>query len=921
MRALTVLMALTFAACASATKTTNAAPAAPAAGGKTATVTPAADARAGGGAATPAKRPAEAKAAAGPATGAPAERPARADGAAPQEPPAGPPGTGDRPDRPAAAPPEPKPYDKVITKEAVTDDGLFKVHKIKEKYYYEIPAGLLGKDLLWVSQIAKTTLGVGYGGQAMGNRVVRFERRDNRVLLRSVTYDVVADPKQPIARAVDAANMSPIVMAFNVEAFGKDEAPVIEVTRLFTTEIPELSARSRLRARGFDTSRSFVDRIVSFPENIEVEATHTYTIPAEAPAATPTPPPAPSPFGGQGMRGNSGTVVLHFSMVKLPEQPMQPRLFDERVGYFSVSQQDFGRPEHKVAERRFITRWRLEKKDPQAALSEPVKPIVYYVDPATPAWLVPWVKSGIEKWQPAFEEAGFKNAIVAREAPTRDEDPDWSPEDARYSVVRWLPSTIENAVGPHVHDPRTGEILESDIQMYHNIMNLQRAWYFTQVGPLDPRAKKLPLPDDLMGELVEYVVTHEVGHTLGFQHNMKASSTYLLEKVRDKEWVRTMGHVPTLMDYSRFNYVAQPEDGIPPKDLIPRVGPYDKWATMWGYKPIPGATSPDDEKKTLDEWARAQDRTPWLRFSTDGSGGSDPGELTEAVGDADAVKATALGFKNLTRVADMLLPAATVDGDPWDDLSELYGRLVGQWATEANHVAQIVGGFDTRQVHGGQAGMRFTPIARGRQAEAVRFLSERFFSTPSFLLKPEILRRIEPQGAVDRIRVAQQRVLTSLLGTSRIGRLVEQEALDGAAAYKPTEMLADVRRGLWSELEAPRVTVDAYRRAIQRSYLQLFDERLNGRQAARDDVRAFFRGELATLGGQLAAAQAKAGDTATRMHLMDAKREVERILDPKLAMQEASPVTGFPGRPSLDEDLEAWQREMNASCWPDIVIR
>ena len=913
MRVLPLLLVASFAACASAAgtaKTEPVAPAPPVVSGAKPT------------AAMPARPPARPTGAPGtsPRAGGPAsERTPAAEPQPPQEPqgerPAGGAETPSGRPQPAA---EPKPYDKVITKDAVTDEGLFKVHRIKEKYYYEIPVAMLGKDMLWVSQIAKTSLGVGYGGQALGNRVVRFERRDNRVLLRGVLYDIVADPKLPISRAVEAANTSPILMAFNVEAFAKDESPVIEVTRLFTTEVAELSARTRLRARGFDASRSFLDRIVSFPGNIEVEATHTYTIPAETPGATPQPPP--SPFGGQTMRGNSGTVVLHYSMVKLPDQPMQPRVLDERVGYFSVGQQDFSRGEHRVPERRYITRWRLDKKDPQLALSEPVKPIAYYVDPSTPAWLVPYVKQGIEKWQPAFEEAGFKNAIVAKDAPSKEQDPDWSAEDARYSVVRWLPSTIENASGPHVHDPRTGEILESDIQMYHNIMNLQRAWYFTQAGPLDPRAKKLPLPDDLMGELVEFVVAHEVGHTLGFQHNMKGSSTYPFEKLRDKEWLRTMGHTPSIMDYSRFNYVAQPEDNIPVKDLIPTIGPYDRWATMWGYKPIPGAMNPDAEKKTLDEWAREQEKTPWLRFSTDGSLGSDPGELTEAVGDGDAVKATTLGYKNLARVADMLLPATTADGDPWDDLSELYGRLVGQWATEGNHVTAIVGGFSSRQIHGGQAGVRFTAMPRARQVEAVRFLNDSVFATPTFLLKPEILRRIEPQGAIDRIGIAQRRVLTSLLGTTRINRLVEQEAIDGASAYKATDMLADVRKGVWRELGATSVSVDAYRRGLQRAYLQLFDERLNGRLAVGGDVRAFFRGELQSLGTQLTAAQAKTkpGDAATRMHLMDSQRQVQRILDPRFAPVEAAAAAGQPGRPGLDEELAEWERQLTSSCWPDI---
>ena len=817
------------------------------------------------------------------------------------------------PDRPAfpgreQSPPEIKPYDKVITKDAKSDAGVFVVHRVKEKIYYEIPAAELGKEFLWVNQIARTTLGVGYGGQALGNRVVRWERHQNRVLLRSVAYDVVADARLPIARAVQAANNNTIIMAFFVEALGKDDAPVIDVTRLFTTEVTELSARARLRARGFDPTRSFVERVISFPTNIEVEATHTFTSPPDVtPAAAP-----PNPFLGSGMGTGSASVLMHYSMVKLPERPMMPREFDERVGYFTVRQMDYGKDEHRAPRRAYITRWRLEKKDPQAAISEPVKPIVYYVDPATPAKWVPYVKRGIEKWQAAFEEAGFKKAILAAEAPTPEQDPDWSAEDARYSVIRWLPSTIENASGPHVHDPRTGEILESDIQFYHNVMNLARDWYFVQAGPLDPRARKLPLPDDLMGELIEYVVAHEVGHTLGFQHNMKASATYSAEKVRDREWVKKMGHTPTLMDYSRFNYVAQPEDRLDAKDLIPGIGPYDKWATMWGYKPIPGARSAEDEKKTLDEWARAQDDKPWLRFSTAGSRGSDPGENTEAVGDGDAISSTSLGLKNLARVSDMLLAATSQPGEPYDDLGELYGRMLGQWVLELNHVTQIVGGFNSQQKHAGQEGVRFTPVAREKQLAAVRFLNENAFATPAWALKPEVLRRIEPAGALDRVRVSQQRVLASLLSPARFARLVEQEAVDGAAAYRPVDFLADVRHGIWRELDnGGPVKVEAYRRNLQRAYLDLVNDRLNGRAAAVDDQRPLFRGELRALNADVARALGRTTDRATRLHLEDVRDQIAKALDPKFAAPAPTAPTLLPfGRPGTDED-----------CWPDYAIR
>ena len=715
----------------------------------------------------------------------------------------------------------PKPYPRVITKEAKTRSGMFKTHVVGDKLYFEIPGKELNKDMLLVGRFHASAPNPGdfdgYGGDQFTERTLRWERSGNRVILRGTSFDVKSDSTQTVSAAVNASNNPTVIAIFPIEAFGPDSAAVVDVTRLYTTGIPEFAS-----SRGsVDEKRSFIERAAAFPENVEVEATQTAT-----------PPAAPGASGPQAFQRGpvlAQSVVAHWSMVHLPDHPMTPRYFDERVGYFSTSQIDFGSDEQRSVQRQYITRYRLDKKDPAAAMSEPVKPIVYYVDPATPKKWIPFVKAGIEEWQPAFEAAGFRNAIVAKDAPTVAEDPDWSAEDVRHTVVRWLPSTVENSVGPHVHDPRTGEILNGSVRMFHNILNLQRDWYFTQVAPLDVRAQTLPFPDSLMGRLLQFVVAHEVGHTLGFQHNMKASSMYPADSIRSATWVAKMGHSPSIMDYARFNYVAQPEDRIALNDLIPRVGTYDRFATMWGYSPIPGANSPEAERTTLDQWARQQDTVPWFRFSTSGAKNSDSGDETEAVGDADAVKSTIAGLKNIKRIVPMLMPATTKPTEDNSDLTEMYGRLISQWSREMGHVANVVGGTTSQEKYGSQPGARFTPLSRERQREAVAFLNENVFKTPQFFLEPSILHRIEPDGAMARLRSAQNGVLNSLLNNARMTRLVEFGAISNVkgSSYTLANMLGDLRRGIWTEVTAPSVHIDAFRRNLQYAYLAQLASKIN----------------------------------------------------------------------------------------------
>lgn len=794
---------------------------------------------------------------------------------------------GERGGRDDAGAERPRAYDEVITAEARSVVGLFKAHRLEDDLYFEIPQRELGKEMLVISRTVAGGTG-GRGGFARGGRtlMVTWEREGDRILLREQSHEVTADSSSAIHRAVSAQLTGPIIAAFDVESWGPDSTAVIDVTDLFTTNVTEFAVVDNPQS-----DRSFIESVAAYPENVNVEATQTGTAQQSG---------GDDESDGRGGRGSgpAPTVTARqmWSFRKLPEQPMIPRLHDKRVGYGSITYIDYSGPEHRAEERRFIRRFRLEKSDPETEVSEPIQPIVFWIDPATPDWLAPWVKSGIEKWRPAFEEAGFRDAIHGRYAPPPEEDPNWSPYDARHSIVYWRPSTTQNATGGQEVDPRTGEILKAEVNMYHNVMNLLRNWYFIQVGPLDPRAQELPLPDSLMGRLVEYVVSHEVGHAIGFPHNMKASAMYPADSVRSASFLRRMGsHVATLMDYSRFNYVAQPEDDIPVDLLIPKIGPYDHFAVRWGHKPIPDAATPEDERATLDEWARMQDTIPWFRFTTQGAP-NDPASLTEAVGDADAVKSNTLGMRNLERVMSMLLDVAEKPGEDYALLEELYDNAVRQWGRYNGHVAALIGSAETQEKYG--TGARFQPVSKEKQREAIRFLESNAFEVPAMFLDPAILRRIEANGVVGRIRQAQSGVLNTLLSESRLNRLIEYEAIDGSngfsGAYTVAELLDDLQRAVWSELDRESVRIDVHRRNLQRAYLEAIERSLDPPTAAsaggrggepegqpryESDVRPLLRGHLVELDTAIVAATSKAADGMSRLHLRDLHMEIERLLD------------------------------------------
>ena len=784
-----------------------------------------------------------------------------------------------------------QPYDKVITKEAKSDPGLFIVHRVDDKLYFEIPRSECGQDLLWVVQIAKTQAGFGYGGTGVRNRVVRWELKDKDILLRDVKYTIRADVDDTVKNAVESTSMAPIIATLPVKAWGKDQSAVIDVTDLFLDDLSEFSAKSQLDSSGADRKRSFVDETKSFQDNIETKITMTYKLNSERPRGDGAPPPprrpdAPRRDPSQG----AVTVQLHHSMVRLPAAPMRPRRLDQRIGFFSVSFEDYGADDQEVKRAQYITRWRLEKKDPDQAVSEPKKPIVFHVGRGVPEKYRAWVKKGIEAWQPAFEAAGFKNAIVGKYAPTEQEDPDWDAEDARYSVINWLPSTIENAMGPHVHDPRTGEILEADIILYHNVIKLARDWYFVQASPNDPRAQMLPLPDDLMGELLAYVVAHEVGHSLGFPHNMKASSAYTVEELRDAAFTKKNGTEASIMDYGRFNYVAQPGDGA---RLIPIVGPYDFFAVEWGYREFKAA----EEKARLAEIARRQEKDVKLRFG-DPNASVDPSQQTEDLG-SDAIKATELGLKNIARVAAFLLDACCKPGENYDLLRNMYGELVDQRNRELMHVANLVGGVNENRLWFGQADQVYAPVAREKQKEAIAFLNEHAFKTPAELIDPALLARLEAGGAPDRILAAQKRLLASLINEDRAKRMAECAQRDPQNAYPPIEMLRDVRSGIWSELASKDPTVDLYRRNLQRAHVEQLAAFVK-KGGESSELSALCRGEATALRNLVSqtiagmSVYSPADGSETVLHLADLMARLKKLLSEADDAKDEKPAAGAP---------------------------
>lgn len=805
---------------------------------------------------------------------------------------------------------EPKPYKKVIDSSAVTQRGLIDVHKIDNKYLFEIPDSILGSEMMTITRYSKTPAGGGiFGGEEINRQVVRWEKGlNNNILLRSITYVIMSpDEDKPMAQAVKNSTSDPIIGNYDVLAYKKDESGkitgyVVDLSTTFDADVQTFSLdpikKQLLNIQTFQKDRSFISKVSSFPINTEIRSVKTFT--TTPPKINTTPTPKIGVDLPSALDAGVITVEMNTSMILLPKNPMRKREFDARVGYFANQYGVFEEESQKSDTKVFAVRWRLEPKSAEDAqkqkkgeLIEPLKPIIYYIDPATPEKWKKFIKQGIDDWQIAFENAGWKNAIRGEYWP--ENDPTMSLEDARFSVLRYFAAEIQNAYGPNVHDPRSGEILESHIGWYHNIMSLLRNWYLIQTAAVDPAARSKKFDDKLMGELIRFVSSHEVGHTLGLRHNMGASSATPVEKLRDKEYQAKNGHTSSIMDYARFNYVAQPEDDV--TTLFPRIGDYDKWAIKWGYSYFEDTKNEAQEKAFLNEMTKEAYKNNRLWFGTESSP-YDPRYQTEDIGD-NAMRASEYGIKNLKRILPNLLEWTKENGESYAELDELYGALTGQFRRYMGHVTKNVGGiYDSPKTYD-MTGNQFEVVPKSIQKDAVAFLNTQLFNTPKWLLDQNVLSKINPESGVEAIKGMQDATLTSLLAGDRMVRLLETSTAS-KDNYSVDELISDLNKGIFSELKS-NSSIDMYRRNIQKLYVDKMIGMLKPGNAevrsvpvgvtygfntrrvnlAQTDLPSIARGQLNSLKNDLKMSSARMSDRMSKYHVLDLISRIGEALNPK----------------------------------------
>ena len=791
-----------------------------------------------------------------------------------------------------------KPYSEIITNKAKTDSGLITVHQVEDKWYWEIDESLLGRDILIVARISKSAAGLsngftGYAGDIINNNVIRFEKGPNQKLfIHRISYDQRGSDDNGMFTAVVNSNLQPIVQSFDVKALkGDSSAPsrpmVIEVSDFINGDNETLFFNQRVKSgfqlSGLQADKSYVKEVRSYPMNVEMKCVKTYGRSASQ--------DGPSTY----------TLEINSSMVVLPVKPSRARFFDPRVGYFTRDYTDFDANPQGVKRIQMAVRWKLEPKPgdeekyKKGELVEPAKPIIYYIDPATPKKWIPYLIQGVNDWQAAFEKAGFKNAIQGKLAPTKEEDSTWSLEDARFSAIVYKPSETQNASGPNVHDPRSGEILESHINWYHNVMQLLRNWYFIQASPNDKGAQKMTFDDALMGRLIRFVSAHEVGHTLGLRHNFGSSSTIPVDSLRSKTWLEKNRHTPSIMDYARFNYVAQPEDNIPREWLMPQIGEYDKWAIEWGYRWMPEYKTPEEEAVSLAKITSERLKNNRLWFGTE-TNPDDPRSQNEDLGN-DAMKTGVYGIKNLKRIVPNLVQWTKGQQEGYESLEEMYSQVVMQFGRYMGHVAKNIGGIYETPKYTDQPGAVYEFTPKKTQQEAVKFLNDQLFTTPSWLIQQDIFSKTG-EDPLSVIGFRQESILNRLLTTSTFYKLYQMETSMGANAYKANELMSDIKKGIFSELVS-RTPVDIYRRNLQKMYTERLIGLLPkdgaaastftvssfqitlGISARNADTYSLIKNNLRLLRTDIRVALPFITDPMSRLHYQDLEDRITRTLEPK----------------------------------------
>ena len=774
-----------------------------------------------------------------------------------------------------------KTYEDIITKDAITDNGLFDIHKVKEKYYFEINDSLIGRDMMMVTRVVKMATEIPLSAHKLSEQVIKWEKFDKQILLKVASYSKFANDSLPIYEAVSNSNFEPIIASFKIEVENKsNNSYVIDVSSLFLSDVKAFgfpqSRRKSYKISSLDKKLSFIESQKSFPLNIEVRHIKTYK--------------------SSNSKNGQISMLLNNSIILLPRVPMRKRYFDQRVGWITSRQVDYGLDNQEAETVRYLRRWRLEVKDEDikkfknGELVEPKNPIIFYIDPGTPVKWRKYIKQGIEDWQVAFEEAGFKNAILAKDPPTKEEDPDWSSEDIRYSVFRYLASTTINANGGQVADPRSGEILQFDVNWYHNVLKLLRNWWVVQTGAVNPDARSVELKNEVMGEGVRFVSAHEVGHAIGLPHNMGSSSAYPVDSLRSATFTKKYGTAPSIMDYARWNYVAQPGDEgvalMPSYWDTPNIGIYDKYSIKWGYKPLLDV-SEEEEKSILKSWIIEKQDDLAFRY---GDAGIDPSSQTEDLGD-NAIKASEYGIANLKRILPNLTDWATKDGEDYSDLREMYNTVLSQFRRYMGHVSNNIGGVYQYYKTSDQDGAVYTHVDKTHQRACINFLNKHLFETPNWMINEEILNKIEYAGTLNRIRSLQSSYLNRVLDFGRMARLIENEAINRQDAYSLIEMMTDLRKGIFKEIYNNEV-IDVYRRNLQLAYLDRISYLMSNEQSsipswARDrvtsvkvsqsDIRTVAANQLIELRKDLKKHKNKS-DKMTKMHLEMVQNKISSIL-------------------------------------------